>query len=41
VARTTVTILSVSHVCCYSVNRSHAQLITALTAQSDTSNSPR
>jgi len=36
----TITI-TVSHVCCYSVNHSNAQIITALTAQSDTSNFPR
>ena len=30
--------ITVSHVCCYSVNHSNTHLITALTAQSDTSN---
>jgi len=30
-----------SHVCCYSVNHANAYLIIALTAQSDSSNSPR
>jgi len=33
--------ITVSHVCCYSVNHSNAHLITALTAQSDTSNFPK
>jgi len=33
--------ITVSHVCCYSVNHSNAHFITALTAQSDTSNIPQ
>jgi len=33
--------ITVSHVCCYSVNHSNAPLITALPAHSDTSNFPR
>jgi len=33
--------ITVSHVCCYAVNHSNAHLITALTAQSDTTNFPR